>query len=666
MGDKAPHIAYRPDIDGLRAVAVLPVVLYHAGVTAFSGGYVGVDVFFVISGFLIASIIAREIGEGRFSLVNFYERRARRILPALFVAISATLAAASFTSWPGDFTEIGKSAISTIFFGSNIYFWQTTDYFATAAEFRPLLHTWSLAVEEQFYIVFPLLLMVTARSTRRVLLSLCVAILVASLVASFVATERGPTAAFYLSPMRAWELLLGVFLALNVVPAWTDRGLRELAATAGLALILFAVFAYEPMTSLIPLAMLLPTLGAALIIQAGRGDGPATLVARLLSTKTLVFVGLISYSLYLWHWPILAFARAWQESVHLPASLATACIVSAFVIATLSWRYVERPFRKPGVMTRGFVFRFAGAGAVLLAGVSVAVVAANGFPGRIPTQAFDALAGAKDMEENRHRCMGHKSDEDYCVIGAAGQEPSALLIGDSHAAALMSAVGVAMESQARSAYLASYSACPPLLGIQHSGDGERAGCDDFVDAMLDFVVARDSIDLVVLAARWPVYVTGEPAPGESRSHFRMAATDGTNGLNNPALVERGLSALVGRLNESGVRVVILGGVPEVGWNVPRTIARTLKLGLAPPASPTLETFAERHAGAEQIIRHVARSNEAAFVPLAPLLCDPVCAVVDQSRPLYIDDDHLSAYGAREVLGPKLAVEFGSSLVALTH
>ena len=167
MGDRGSHIAYRPDIDGLRAVAVLPVVLYHAGVTAFSGGYVGVDVFFVISGFLIASIIAREIGEGRFSLVNFYERRARRILPALFVVMATTLAAASFTSWPGDFAEIGKSAISTLFFGSNVYFWQTTDYFATAAEFRPLLHTWSLAVEEQFYFIYPLLLIGILKYTKR-------------------------------------------------------------------------------------------------------------------------------------------------------------------------------------------------------------------------------------------------------------------------------------------------------------------------------------------------------------------------------------------------------------------------------------------------------------------------------------------------------------------
>jgi hypothetical protein len=379
-----------------------------------------------------------------------------------------------------------------------------------------------------------------------------------------------------------------------------------------------------------------------------------------------VFIGLISYSLYLWHWPILAFARAWQESVHLPLSWAVTCVIVSFALATVSWRHVERPFRRPGVMSRSFVFRFAGAGVVVLASLSVAVVAANGFPGRIPTQAFDALAGAKDMEENRHRCMGHKADEDYCVIGAADREPSALLIGDSHAAALMSAVGVAMDAQARSAYLASYSACPPLLGIRHFGDGERAGCDKFVDAMVDFVAARDAIDLVVLAARWPVYVTGEPAPGESKSHFRMAATDGTDGLTNPALVERGLSALVSRLNQSGVRVVVLGGVPEVGWNVPRTLARTLKLGLAPPALPTLETFAARHAGAQQILRDVARSNEAAFVPLAPLLCEPVCAVVDGSRPLYIDDDHLSAYGAREILGPKLAVELGSTLVALTH
>jgi peptidoglycan/LPS O-acetylase OafA/YrhL len=658
------QIAYRRDIDGLRAVAVLPVVLYHAGVEALSGGYVGVDVFFVISGFLIASIIAREIDKGRFSLVNFYERRARRILPALFAVIGTTLIAAWVTAWPEEFAGIGQSAIATVFFGSNVYFWQSTDYFATAAEYLPLLHTWSLAVEEQFYIVFPLLLMAMAGRARVWLVSLCAGLFVLSVVSSFIATADNPVAAFFLSPMRAWELLLGVFLALNIAPAWSSRALREFAAIAGLALILFAVIAFERMTSLIPLAMAVPCIGAMLVIQSGRGDGPPTVVARLLSNGVLVFVGLISYSLYLWHWPILAFSRSWLETTHLPAAWAFWCVIASLVIAAVSWRYVERPFRQPATVSRAAVFRFAGVGAVALAGVASVILAGNGFPGRIPAAAFDALAGARDMEENRHRCMGRKDDGEYCIIGTPGAEPSALLLGDSHAAALMSAVGVALDAQARSAYLASYSACPPLLGIQHMGGDDRAGCDEFVDSMVEFVATRsDTIDLVVLAARWPVYVTGQTAPGESPSPFRMATVEGDNGLSNPELVELGLSGLVRRFADEGVRIVILGGVPEVGWNVPRTIARAQKLGTRPPELPTLSAFAERHASANRILRDVSRSNHVAFVPLAPLLCDPVCNVLDETRPIYIDDDHLSAYGARSVLGPKLAIEFSGALVS---
>ena len=233
MGRSERQLHYRPDIDGLRAVAVIPVVLYHAGVQFFSGGYVGVDVFFVISGFLIAGIIAREIQSNRFSLVNFYERRARRILPALFVVIGATLAAGWVIAWPDNYVEIGESALATVFFSSNFYFWQTTDYFATAAEYRPLLHTWSLAVEEQFYIFFPLVLILMAKLPRSRLLASLVAIFVISVTMSVAWTVTAPGAAFYLAPVRAWELLVGVFLALSIFPSWSGSLLRETASIAG-------------------------------------------------------------------------------------------------------------------------------------------------------------------------------------------------------------------------------------------------------------------------------------------------------------------------------------------------------------------------------------------------------------------------------------------------
>lgn len=652
-------IGYRADIDGLRAIAVVSVVLFHAGVPFLSGGYIGVDIFFVISGFLITSIIAKEIEAGSFSLVGFYERRARRILPALFGVLLASLVAGWLLTTPSEFRELGESVVAAIFFSSNFYFWETTDYFATASEYRPLLHTWSLAVEEQFYIVVPLLLMALAKRSKS-LLSMTLLLFFASLLLSMVGTRASPGTSFYLAPARAWELLVGVLLALNVVPAWSNRVLRETAASVGLVLIGFAVITFDATTVFPGSAALIPCTGAALVIQAGRNAGPPTLASRFLSLNALVFVGLISYSLYLWHWPVLAFSRIALKTTALPATWSVGAIAGAFVLAALSWRFVERPFRARGVVSRARIFRYSGVGASALAVFSIAIMLTDGFAVRFSDQASQVLAGAQDIESNRRQCMGLQHEDAYCVTGAATAEPTYILWGDSHAAALMSAVGVALEARQQSGYVLSNSACPPLLDVVVVNGIQARPCDEVNAAMMDFIGRnRDQIDTVILAARWAFHVTGERAPGEAGAPLRLAAADGTGDYSNRELVDSGLDKTIRALNSLGLDVLILGGVPEIGWNVPHTIAMSIKNRSAPPLAPTLDDILERNALADEILTRVALANQARLIPLAPLLCTPDCIVMDGLKPVYIDDDHLSLHGARMILGPKLASEFAS-------
>ncbi len=339
----APACLTRADIDGLRALAVVPVVLYHFHVAPFGGGYVGVDVFFVISGFLITGLIHAEMRSGEYSLAAFYERRARRILPALFAVVAAAAVAALFLLFPADLRRFGESVAATALFVSNFDFWQQSGYFDAGAEAKPLLHTWSLAVEEQFYLLFPLLLGLFRSAGRRGLLLLAGGLALASFGFGLWAVRAYPAMAFYLAPARVWELMLGAILALAEVPR-PPRWIAEALSLLGLALLAVAVFAFSPDTPMPGANALLPCLGAALLIYAnGAGD---TLAARGLSLRPMVFAGLISYSLYLWHWPVFVFAR-YLRVAPLGAAETLALIALSVGLAVLSWRFVERPFRDP-------------------------------------------------------------------------------------------------------------------------------------------------------------------------------------------------------------------------------------------------------------------------------------------------------------------------------
>ena len=414
---------YRAEIDGLRALAVIPVILYHAGFKLFGGGYVGVDVFFVISGYLITTIILAELESGTFSLIHFYERRARRILPALFVVMFVCLPFAWFWLLPNTMKQFSESLVAVSTFASNILFWRISGYFDTATELKPLIHTWSLAVEEQYYVLFPLFLMLTYKLGKRWIVRLLVLIFVISLAGAQSLSETHPSFNFYMLPTRGWELLIGAFIAFyysrhNIKKH--NHIIEQLGSLFGLLLIAYSVFSYNDKTPFPSVYALAPTLGAALIIIFASHK---TVVGKLLGTKIFVAIGLVSYSAYLWHQPMFAFAR--ERSFDKPSLyLMSALAVLSFTFAYLSWKYVERPFRNKNRISRNKVFSYGALCSALFIGIGLAGYLGDGFRSRFEATNVSATSISAGDSTLSSVSSGQVSTTSIntAVIGETGQE----------------------------------------------------------------------------------------------------------------------------------------------------------------------------------------------------------------------------------------------------
>jgi len=346
---------YRREIDGLRALAILPVIFFHAGLQSFSGGFIGVDIFFVISGYLITTIILAELEKGNFSIINFYERRARRILPVLFFVMTACIPFAWILLSPFDLISFSKSLISVSLFLSNFFFLKDGGYFETASELKPLLHTWSLAVEEQYYILFPILLRISWKLGKNWALNLTVLLTILSLAAAQLGSLYKPLPNFFLLPTRAWELGIGSLIAFYFSKNIATLAFfyRQLLSCLGIILIATSIFLFNKNTPLPSLYTLIPVIGTALILLFSLPD---TLTGKLLGNRLITPIGLISYSAYLWHQPILAFSRYYFPST---SSIQTFnLIIATIVLSVLSWRYIENPFRNKNIITRRSIFIF--------------------------------------------------------------------------------------------------------------------------------------------------------------------------------------------------------------------------------------------------------------------------------------------------------------------
>lgn len=640
-------VAYRADIDGLRAVAVLLVVGFHAFPKSMPGGFVGVDVFFVISGFLISRLIAQELSAGTFSLLTFYGRRARRIFPALFVVLLASLAAGWLLLLPTDYRNLGADAVWSAAFAANFAFFLQAGYFDAAAEMKPLLHLWSLGIEEQFYIVWPLLLMLAVR--RRWMWQAALAVLAASFVCNIALSLTDRAAAFYLPVSRAWELAAGALLAL--LP-WRARSARvhEAAAWSGAALLTAAVVLIDR-DSLFPgWWALLPVAGTALLILAGPG---ARINRLLLKHPALVYIGLISYPLYLWHWPMLVFARIARFGAEPTIIMKLALIGSSFVLAHLTWRCIERPFR----LGAPSPLKPIGAATGLAATACLALLVSRnaGVPGRY---AADIQSLAKDFQSEA--TIAYRTGSCFLVETQAPSEFAedcagvrrpgnqlVLLWGDSYAAHLLP--GLSALQPARNFKLAAYTAsgCPPIIGFAST---QRSNCE----AVNTFVIKRIETlkpHTVILAGRWNLY-------------------DGHRGwgtMDQPAM-----EATLARLAASSVkRIVVVGQFPAWSLAPARILIRSHQLGMLSreaKASAALPEYAidyldQEAFAAEATVRRVWSGTNVTFISPRETLCKEAgCRLVAPGappHPIAWDQGHLTVAGsvyfttatAEQLLGP---------------
>ena len=655
---KLAKLGYRPDVDGLRGISVLLVLLFHTGEIV-SGGFVGVDVFFVISGFLITSIICYEIQEEKFLLRKFWSKRIRRILPASLACILGTLVLSGIVMLPNDYISTAKSAFASAIACGNVFFWRDGGYFAGPSETKPFLHFWSLAVEEQFYLFYPLLLVALFRVRRASVAKILLAIAVASFVVSVLGVYYKPTATFYLLPTRAWELLIGGVLALTPV-ADLKRGKAELLSVLGILMILIPAFAFDSQTPFPGIAAAVPCLGAILLIRA-HSSANEPLGKKLLEFKPLVFVGVISYSLYLWHWPVLALMKYCLIEISFLTGLYA--IVASFALAYLSWRYVEQRFRarpkdklaksQNNEFWRPILWGLSGTLCLLL--LSSLIVLADGFGSRfkasIQPNLDDAVWHGRSL-----RTTDGKTD--FPRIGdTSSTEDQFLVWGDSHAMMMSEVVSDTAQKCGVAGRFVSVPGAPPLPNIfrNHGKKPPSARTNEIIQYIVD-----NQIPNVILIARWSAYSDGYTL-GDLRFEERGKSVNDFI-IGDDETIEYGkedgrrvlkekLTEIVTELQNSGTQVWLVQQIPEQNGPTALPLLLEKHLSLSARYYPaTWEDNQKRQSHTNATLSEMKKLG--AFVLETHDLCfdaDLHPILVHEGRACYNDNDHLTRYGASHLL-----------------
>ena len=657
LADVTPSQAthYRSDIDGLRALAVLAVVMYHLGLGC-PGGYVGVDVFFVISGFLITRLLCELQASRTLTLTGFWSRRVRRLWPAMAVMLAGTCVAGWRWLLPHDFQEFGESLVAQATLTSNVYFWTKAGYFDTTANVKPLLHTWSLAIEEQFYLLFPLLFLARPRLTPARLRGAIVAIVVLSFGVSVYGSYRHPSAAFYLLPSRAWELGLGALVSLTNRPSRIPAFIRRSLPVVGLAAIVSAVFFYSATTRFPGIAALLPCAGTAFVLWAGCERDH--IVSRALSLRPLVFIGLISYSLYLWHWPVIVLWTYVQPEPTLTLAARISIATLSFALATVSYLFIESPIRVKQVMpsTRQLAWASAITLSVFVA-LGAGVRAAHGRPSRLRVECVqlaspdvDAVMFVQTTPEDLRRDAVRLLSTSPSRTDGHGVD--LLLWGDSHANSIALPIRDVAVRQRLTSALITHPVTAPLLRFSrtfaYSLHDEEAL--EFSARTLDYIRLH-RIKRVVLAAAWNAYAfdTG----------IVSAATFDERSVEP---FHRALTETVSAIVAVGADVWLVKDVPSAGLDVPRALSRACLAGDSAP----VRIQAPAHARERVVVNGLLDSMRTARVHIVdpfPMFVDANNDLVlsEGSRPLFYDNSHLSVQGAQ-----RLTPLFLSSLAVPTE
>jgi peptidoglycan/LPS O-acetylase OafA/YrhL len=644
LNNVQPALTYRPDIDGLRAIAVVAVILFHAEIPGFNGGFIGVDVFFVISGYLITQLL---IGSAErplhLGLSEFYARRARRILPALFAMALVTTAVAVALLLPWDLARFGGYLAATSALGTNIAAWREgIGYFQSNLTHVPLEHLWSIAIEEQFYLTYPIGLVLICRYLPRYRTRALIALAAASFAVCVWGSYHAPAANFFLAPSRAWELLLGGALATGGVARIKSRLANELLAVFGLLTLAFVVYRYAPATPYPGLYSIAPCAASAILILTGRQE--STLAGKLLSRQPLVFTGLISYSLYLWHFPLLLLS-SYYNIVKIGAFRLSILIVAIYIVAVVSWKWIELPVRTRVLLrsNRSFLFSALIVNFVIL-GTGVVLWKSGGLPWRFPLE-VQARGGAWLFDSERllactDRPLDNIAAGDLCSFGPQDDDAvRALVWGDSHATMLLPAYEKLAVSHHLRLYFAVYSACRPLSGFTNRSQNVRTqiGCSRFNAAVVQ-AVRRLNPRLLILNAHW----IDEDADLISQTN----AGDPTGDSN----FTRGLRETLREVGSTQRRVCVVMDVPTFKYHLPIALGVARNRGIAEDFLKLTRAEAlAQYRGPERDIKALEQRGLLRSVDPKDLLCRAdSCAFESGGNLLYWDADHLSFAGAQFV------------------
>ena len=661
---------YRKEIDGLRAIAVVSVILSHIGIQAFEGGFVGVDVFFVISGFLITSLILSDMAHGKFSFLDFYYRRSKRILPALFLTVMLTLLAGWYILLPVNYADLIRTALNLSVFSSNIYLSKVSGYFDTNSIHNPLLHTWSLSIEEQYYLIFPVLLIVIFKlfENKKYVLKIVGYTLLAILSFSLFYAENKvrskPDSAFFLLQTRMWELMIGSLAAYLVLfkhelISGVHPIIRRGLSYGAFAALCYAILTFNESTPTPGFLTLFPTLSTACLILFIHQE---SYLYQVLTYRPVIFVGLISYSLYLVHQPLVAFSR--YANVQFDALNIVLLLMVIFALGYLSWRFVEQPFRKISAQKKQTVLVSSVLIIVFLFSALLLASKQLGFPDRFPPSINQISAKSTDLSMYPHCAMsGKTADNALCIIGNKDKVTTALL-GDSHAYALASGFKQYAVDQNTGVYLSSGATCPPVLDVFRADMLKSTICEQKVKQSIDYVLSNPDIKNIVIVGRWSLYLDKQLFDNQEggKEYGRRAYLDVIDNGHKVLHEEQKRKELlmekyvetINFLIQSGKKVILVYPIPEVGWMTPLQMSRNMlysNQAINPDYLVTTryDVYLNRHQKVINAFDQIAFSENFVRVKPDQVFCNTAvkdrCIASIKHVALYHDDDHLSEEGS---------------------